>query len=198
MIRLAHHATFELLLAAALLTGGCGNSDQERKLGVRQTGLPGHLTAGGASSGEVLSRSQQATISPAPAGTPGIPQGSGGNTGGAALGGTTTGAQQEAERAKQNLANAMDTVSKRWRTRATANGWELFPPTPVNASLGFDASATQAGASGQPGGRLGPAAQQVPINSEKSGTAAPSADVKQDSKPQSPPGVRAKAPERVN
>ena len=186
-----------LVLAAALLAAGCGANDEERKLGVKQTGLPGHLSAGGGSSGEVLSRSQQADISIAPAGTPGIPQGSGGNTSGAALGGTTGGTQQPAQTEKQKLADSMDAISARWRTRAQASGLQPAAPIAVKAMEGFDASAAQSGASGQPGGQLGAEASRTPIKSEKSGTAEPSRDVKDDSKRRSPGGVKAYAPDKA-
>ncbi len=73
-------------LACALLLSAC--SDQRaQSSAVRQTGFPGQVSAGGTSSGEVMSRAPN-TVAQMPAGTPGIPQGSGGTTGGAALGAT--------------------------------------------------------------------------------------------------------------
>jgi hypothetical protein len=135
-----------------------------------------------------------------PSGTPGIPQGNEGNTGGVALGGTTSAAavtkaapgaapdpaaakaKAEAQAAleKQQLAESMEKVSAYWRKQAAANRWETHPPVPVAAAQGFDASATQSSASGQPGGRQGAAAAQAPIRSEKAGTAQPSKDAKPD------------------
>lgn len=53
-----------------------------------QTRFPGQVTAGGGTSGEVLSQAGQATQGAYQGGTPGIAGGSGGNTGGAATGGT--------------------------------------------------------------------------------------------------------------
>lgn len=96
--------------------------------------------------------------------------------------------EAQAEKDKQELAAAMDAVAARWRARAAQNGWQTYPPTPVAAKQGFNASANQSGPSGQPEGRQG-AAAQAPIRSEKLGTAPPSADVKPDpaSKPKSPP-----------
>jgi hypothetical protein len=142
-----------------------------------------------------------------PSGTPGIPQGNEGNTGGAALGGTTAAAaatktapaatpdpaaakaKAEAQAAleKQKLAESMDKVSAYWRKQAAANRWETHPPVPVAAAQGFDASAAQSSASGQPGGRQGAAAAQAPISSEKAGTAQPS----KDAKPENPVSIRA-------
>lgn len=78
------------LLSLALLTiaAGCGNRDREQ--GVNQTGFPGQITAGGGTSGEVMNRSARVTTEGGNArGTPGIPQGSEGNVGGTAMGGTT-------------------------------------------------------------------------------------------------------------
>lgn len=54
----------------------------------RQTQFPGQVSAGGGTSGEVIARSAGGPSTAGPSGTPGIPQGSEGNVGGAALGGT--------------------------------------------------------------------------------------------------------------
>lgn len=61
---------------------------------VTQTKFPGMVTSGGNTSGEVLARAKSSEVSSSgeASGTPGIPEGSGGNTSGAALGGTTGGA----------------------------------------------------------------------------------------------------------
>jgi hypothetical protein len=198
MTRTIHPSTLALLLAGALAASGCGRQDDMHPSGVKQTGFPGQLTAGGGSSGSVLSQAKVVSRSTAPAGTPGIPQGSGGNTSGAAMGGTTPGPQQAAEREKQSLADSMDALAARWHSRAAANGWRQSAPVPVNASQGFDASANQSGPSGQPGGRLGPEAGRAPVRSEKSGTAPPSLDVKLTVRPEEPPGVKSRAPERAN
>lgn len=71
------------ILIPALLTvliAGCG--DESHGPQPRQTGFPGMVSAGGGTSGEVMARAG-ANAGGAAAGTPGIPQGSGGNTGGA-------------------------------------------------------------------------------------------------------------------
>jgi hypothetical protein len=79
-----------LCLAAGLLLAGCGDhASVERKDGILQTRLPGDVTSGGGTSGEVMARNQaDGAVQPGPAGTPGIPKGAGGNVGGAELGGT--------------------------------------------------------------------------------------------------------------
>lgn len=213
-------------LAALLLLAGCG--PQSAREGVLQTKLPGHVTAGGLSSGEVMARAGRGSVEPGPAGTPGIPQGAGGNTSGAALGGTTPAAPpgtsaaanaaampasaaqaaasapagaasapalSDAERQARSLAVAMDAVAARWRARATRQGQAVNAPVPVEAGPGFQAQANLSGPSGQPQGTLSPAAAQLPIRSEKHGTAPPSPDVKTGAKPKTNPVLDPKSPE---
>lgn len=88
----------------------------------------------------------------------------------------------EAAKVKQELAASMDQVAARWRARAAKDGWPTHPPITVDAQAGLSPAASQSTASGQPGGRLGSAAASLPVRSEKSGTAPPSADVKDPSK----------------
>lgn len=218
--------------------GGNGDEPVAGGTGSVQTRFPGQVSAGGATSGEIMARTSKVADTRDPSGTPGIPQGSGGNTGGAAMGGTSgaeggatgglnppprTGgtpgipegaggtpsgaamggtssgaaasqAEQEkvklteeqaeaakkekAAKEKQQLAASMDTVAERWRSNAKARGWEISQPTSVQSTSGFDASASQSSASGQPEGRLSEAAADFPIRSEKHGTAPPSEDAK--------------------
>ena len=86
-------------------------------------------------------------------------------------------AQAQAEKEKQALAASMDALSARWRSRAATEGWDVKPPVATSMPALMQ-PATQAGQAGQPGGVMGPATQAAPIKSEKSGTAAPSEDVK--------------------
>jgi transcription elongation factor len=87
-------------LALLTIAAGCGSRNREQ--GVNQTGFPGQVTAGGGTSGEVMSRSARvATEGGNARGTPGIPQGSEGNVGGTAMGGTTGGKPAPAAGAKQ-------------------------------------------------------------------------------------------------
>lgn len=58
---------------------------------VLETGFPGQVTAGGHTSGEVMAAAGEFQQQGNDQGTPGIPQGSGGNTGGAELGHTQQG-----------------------------------------------------------------------------------------------------------
>ena len=79
------------LLAACTLLAGCDRGHANPKDGVIQTKFPGQLTAGGGTSGQVMARSAKPETNAAYAGgTPGIAGGSGGNTAGAAMGGTVT------------------------------------------------------------------------------------------------------------
>jgi hypothetical protein len=135
------------LVAAALLAAGCGDRHGEA---APRVAFPGQLSASGGTSGEVMRRAASAPTATAAAGTPGIPEGSGGNTSGVAMGGTSPGAaanqrQTEtgpsaasapagaqtpasappamsaasaaAQREKDELERAMDTVAQRWRAR---------------------------------------------------------------------------------
>lgn len=85
------------VLAVLLAAGGCSErTDLEAaRKEVTQTKFPGMVTSGGDTSGQVLARSKSSEVSSSSkaSGTPGIPEGSGGNTSGAALGGTTGGAE---------------------------------------------------------------------------------------------------------
>jgi hypothetical protein len=85
---LIHALALTLLLGAA----GCGEKSSRPKVsadgGVMQTRFPGQVTAGGGTSGEVLSRAGKAASGDYAGGTPGIAGGAGGTTGGAATGGT--------------------------------------------------------------------------------------------------------------
>ena len=88
-------------------------------------------------------------------------------------------AQAAAEKDRLALLASMDALAARWRSRAAAEGWELNPAVPVAAPLpALVRPYTQTSSSGQPGGVMGAAAKAAPITSEKSGTAAPSEDVK--------------------
>jgi colicin import membrane protein len=230
----------------ALLLAACG--DARRHDGVEQTKAPGHLAAGGLSSGDVMAASAgRSKVEPGPAGTPGIPQGAGGNTSGAALGGTTpaaapgttaaanaapasgamgsaapasapatasagaapataaapivpasaasTPAVSDAERQQRSLAAAMDVVAAHWRARAGQQGWAVHAATPIESIAGFAASATQTAPTGQPQGTLTAPSAQMPIRSEKLGTAPPSGDVKTATKPQPRAVLDPKSPE---
>lgn len=96
-------------------------------------------------------------------------------------------AQAAAEKDKQALVASMDAISARWRSRAATEGWKVNPPVSVAAPLpALVQPSTQTSPSGQPGGVMGPAAKLAPITSEKSGTAAPSADVKKAPSPSAP------------
>jgi hypothetical protein len=101
---LGAHA-FGLLVVVAL--AACHERVEPVAAQVARTGFPGDVTAGGGTSGEVMARASASGANPTEAGTPGIAQGAEGNTGGAALGGTTgnssiaaSGEKSPAQRAK--------------------------------------------------------------------------------------------------
>lgn len=108
------NCAFPLLLALAMMLAGCDKDGQATAdNGVRQTRFPGQVSAGGGTSGAIMAQAaggntggaaasganagQEGVRGQAPggtgvAGTPGIPEGSGGTTSGAEMGGTTGGA----------------------------------------------------------------------------------------------------------
>jgi hypothetical protein len=78
-----------LALLACVALAGCGGHEQDAKNGVVQTQLPGDITSGGHTSGEVMAANTPGgAVQPGPSGTPGIPGGAEGNTGGTKMGGT--------------------------------------------------------------------------------------------------------------
>jgi hypothetical protein len=78
-------AGFALAILAACSQDGATGSAAT----VRNTAFPGQITAGGGTSGEVMTQAKKAATDGSYAGgTPHIAGGSGGNTGGAATGGT--------------------------------------------------------------------------------------------------------------
>ena len=83
-----------LALLATLTSGliglsGCSDRhDTVASNGIRQTGFPGVVTAGGGSSGEVIARAGKAANGSYAGGTPFHAGGAGGNTGGTATAGT--------------------------------------------------------------------------------------------------------------
>lgn len=82
-----------LLMGLALGVSACAPSHDGAagKSSVRQTQFPGQVSAGGQTSGQLMQDAGAMKETPDPEGTPGIPQGAGGNTGGAAMGGEARG-----------------------------------------------------------------------------------------------------------
>jgi hypothetical protein len=91
--------------AVCLALGGCRAEDPQTTAAI-QTKVPGHISAGGATSGEVVAAGQQgkARGDGQSEGTPGIPEGSGGNTGGVAMGGTSKERGTDQQAAKDDAA----------------------------------------------------------------------------------------------
>ncbi|AWL07111.1 hypothetical protein DIR46_23580 [Massilia oculi] len=120
-------------------------------------------------------------------------------------------ADAKAAREKEALSASMDRISGQWRERAAQEGWTIKPPPPVSGPTGVAASdPTPAGAGvpapapagGAPGtsgaapataaaplGARALHAANVPVKSEKLGTARPSEDVKQGPTRAEPPGT---------
>lgn len=190
-----------LALSGLLMLGACGERAATSRSEAGQTGFPGQLAAGSKTSGEIMERSREATKSQMPSGTPGIPEGAGGTTSGPAMGGTSPGAAvagdapkgkmagetpaagpaadaakpsaaeqaaAKAKKEKEELASSMDDVARRWRADAAKNGWKTHPAVTHEAVSGITASGAQEQTRATP----------PPVHSEKSGSAAPSEDVK--------------------
>ena len=84
-------------------------------------------------------------------------------------------AAQLAQQAKEELVATMDRLAIRWRARAQQNGWSVNPATSVAAA---PSPVAQGASPSVPAQTAGAAV----IRSEKSGTAAPSTDVKNPAK----------------
>ncbi|MFC5511885.1 hypothetical protein ACFPOU_12220 [Massilia jejuensis] len=77
------------VIAACIGLAGCDRGQSDPKDGVIQTKFPGQVTAGGMTGGQIMARSSKPETNAAySGGTPGLAGGSGGNTAGAAMGGT--------------------------------------------------------------------------------------------------------------
>ena len=120
-------------------------------------------------------------------------------------------ADAKAAKEKEALNASMDDISNRWRQHAAQEGWTIKPPPPVKGPTGVAASDPTPASAGVPspapaGGTPGtsgaaPAtaaaplgaralhAANVPVKSEKLGTARPSEDVKQGPTRAEPPGT---------
>jgi colicin import membrane protein len=88
-------------------------------------------------------------------------------------------ADAQAQKDKAELLATMDTLTTRWRARASSQGWAAHPPVAVAAAPAAATTAlTGAPSAGQSAGQQAAAVAAAPIRSEKLGTAAPSTDVK--------------------
>ena len=100
------------VLASAMLCG-CDRGHTSAKDGIVQTKFPGQVTAGGLTSGQIMARSAKPeTNAVYGGGSPFIAGGSGGNTGGAAMGGTVTETGQGPARGVTDPSGAMQGGNK--------------------------------------------------------------------------------------
>lgn len=177
------------ILLLALLAAACDPRQPTAPNGVIQTKSPGEVAAGGGTSGQVMERSgAPKPDAEAHGGTPGIPEGSGGNTSGADMGGTAqaktpSDKKPEAQVAKEKveLAASIDKVSAHWKSQAAERGWKVQPAASVTVVVPDSGAAP-----------LTPRAMDAantPFKSEKLGTAPPSEDLKQGPTRREPPGT---------
>jgi hypothetical protein len=128
LIFLGHAGACALLLAAS----GCDRNRAPVEGGVIQTKFPGQVSAGGGTSGQVLARNAKpVTDATYAGGTPGIAGGSGGNTAGAATGGTV-------QESGQGPSSGTSQPASAGRPGTTLPPGDMGkPPTPApNANMG--------------------------------------------------------------
>lgn len=141
------------VVAAVAVLAGCGRGASEPPAGsaLRQTELPGQITAGGHTSGTVIASTPRTPVkdmgtASREGGTPGIPQGAGGNTSGTKMGGTTgesalsnSGEQTAAQRTPGEGAPAHAADASRGASAPTAPA----APAAVSAASAAAAAAEQ-------------------------------------------------------
>lgn len=195
-----------LALSALLLLGACSERASGNHSEVKQTGFPGQLAAGSKTSGEIMERSREAIKSQMPSGTPGIPEGAGGNTSGPAMGGTSPGAaatgdtQQgkmvgETKVAGPAASAAKPSAAEQAAAKAQQEKQELAASMD-EAARRWRAEAAKNGWQTHPavanqaiagitasGAQKEANAVPPPVHSEKSSSAAPSEDVKKPKEP---------------
>lgn len=134
-------------LALAGAVAGCnnGNGPNGNNAAVNKTGFPGQVTAGGGTSGDVIAQAKGGVNTQGPSGTPGIPQGKGGNTGGAAMGGTTgaTGSQEGANTQPPNTGGAPAAATSGVPATQSAASQPVAPPAGGAAGVAPAAPARQ-------------------------------------------------------
>jgi hypothetical protein len=132
-----------LLLALA----GCDRGRENAAAGVIQTKFPGEVTAGGLTSGEVMARTSKPTTDGTYAGgTPGIAGGAGGNTGGAATGGSV----QESGQGPSKGTTQPASVGRPGTTLPPGDMGKPATPAP-NANMGGEATNRDAKPAAAPG-----------------------------------------------
>jgi len=192
-----------LLALAMLALAGCKGdlASNDRML---QTQFPGMVTAGGHTSGEVMAaNSPGGAVNPGPAGTPGIPGGAEGNTGGAGLASsvpkttdiaanTTAPPGAGASAPSAGAASAPLSAASAAALQAQLAQQQLEQSQDVVAARWKARDASGAFANAAP---RNPPPAQVVVRSEKLGTAAPSADVKTLTKPTPRAEIVRKSPE---
>lgn len=117
-----NHSTLALGLAAACIAlTGCNRDQADAKDGIIQTKFPGQVSAGGMTSGQIMAHSSKPeTNAVYGGGSPFIAGGSGGNTGGAAMGGTVRETGQGPSRGITEPSGAMQGGNKPLGDNGTA------------------------------------------------------------------------------
>ena len=137
-------------LTLALLAG-CGDKPTAASHGVIQTRYPGQVSAGGATSGQILTaNARPETDATYAGGTPGIAGGSGGNTSGAAMGGTV----QESGQGPSSGAATPSSAGRPGSELQSGDTGGATPPSPQREHAPASNAAAQGpAAQGQTGGK---------------------------------------------
>ena len=134
-------------VAACIGLAGCDRGHANPKDGVIQTKFPGQVTAGGLTSGQVMARSAKPeTNAVFGGGSPFIAGGSGGNTGGTAMGGSVTETGQGPSRATTEPTGAMKGGKN---PLSEGNGQGTAAPAAAGSATNVEKTAPNAATPGQ-------------------------------------------------
>ena len=132
-------------VAALALLAGCGDKPTAASHGVIQTKYPGQVSSGGGTSGQILTaNARPETDATYAGGTPGIAGGSGGNTSGAAMGGTV----QESGQGPSSGATTPSSAGRPGATPQPGDHGGATPPSPHRENAPASNAAAQGPAAG--------------------------------------------------
>ena len=132
-------------VAALALLAGCGDKPTAASHGVIQTKYPGQVSSGGGTSGQILTaNARPETDATYAGGTPGIAGGSGGNTSGAAMGGTV----QESGQGPSSGATTPSSAGRPGAAPQPGDHGSATPPSPHRENAPASNAAAQGPAAG--------------------------------------------------
>lgn len=132
-------------VVALALLAGCGDKPTAASHGVIQTKYPGQVSSGGGTSGQILTaNARPETDATYAGGTPGIAGGSGGNTSGAAMGGTV----QESGQGPSSGATTPSSAGRPGAAPQPGDHGGATPPSPHRENAPASNAAAQGPAAG--------------------------------------------------